>query len=113
MTGMQEFARLSRSARLQLLRFTCAAVWSDLEVTPSERSFILSLALRLRLPEDEIRQVTEWLERPPAPEDVDPNSVPREHRRLFLEAIEQAILADRAVDRPEAESLRLLRELLA
>lgn len=110
---MKGIARLTRPERLQLMRFVCAAVWSDLEVSPSERSFILGLALRLGLPEDEMRHVTEWLERPPAPEEVDPNSVPHEHRRLFLAAIEQAIAADGAVDRPEAESLRLLRELLA
>ncbi len=112
MTTAQGLARLTRAERLQLLRFVCAAVWSDLEVSPSERSFIMSLALRLGLPEDEMRHVTEWLERPPAPEEVDPNNIPREHRRLFLDAIEQAIRVDRAVDRPEAESLRLLQELL-
>ena len=110
---MKGLARLTRAERLQLIRFVCAAVWSDLEVNRSERSFILGLALRLGLPEDEIRHVTEWLERPPAPEEVDPNSIPQEHRRLFLDAIEQAIVADRAVDRPEAESLRLLQELLS
>lgn len=110
---MKGLARLTRRDRLQLLRFVCAAIWSDLEVSPSERSFTLGLALRLGLPEDEMRQVRDWLETPPAPEDVDPNDVPREHRRLFLEAVDEAIRADQAVDPPEAESLRLLRELLA
>ena len=110
---MKGLKRLTRKQRLQLMRFVCAAIWSDLEVSPSERSFTLSLALRLRLPEDEMRQVTEWLETPPGPEDVDPGDVPPEHRQLFLEAVEEAIRADRAVDPPEAESLRLLRELLA
>ncbi|HET7295121.1 MAG TPA: TerB family tellurite resistance protein [Vicinamibacteria bacterium] len=112
MSAPQRLARLTRPERLRLMRFVCAAVWSDLEVSPSERSFIMSLALRLELPEDEIRHVNEWLERPPAPEEVDPNTIPRAHRRLFLDAMEQAIRADRAVDPPEAESLRLLRELL-
>src|SRR5262245_10149075 len=109
---MKGLARLTRAQRVQLLRFVCAAIWSDLEVSPSERSFTLGLALRLGLPEDEMRHVTEWLERPPAPEDVDPNRIPPEHRFLFLEAIEEAVRADRMVDAPEAESLRLLRELL-
>ena len=112
MESMKGLARLTRGERLQLLRFVCAAIWSDLEVSPSERSFTLSLALRLGLPEDEMRLVTEWLETPPKPDDVDPNDVPREHRSLFLEAVAEAMRADEAVDPPEAESLRLLRELL-
>jgi uncharacterized tellurite resistance protein B-like protein len=110
---MKGLAGLTRGERLQLLRFVCAAVWSDLEVSPSERSFTLGLALRLGLPEDERRQVTAWLETPPPPESVDPNDVPPEHRSLFLEAVAEAIRADEAIDPPEAESLRLLRELLA
>jgi hypothetical protein len=49
---------------------------------------------------------------PPPPEDVDPARLPREHRSLFLKAIEEAVAADRVVDAPERESLRLLYELL-
>jgi hypothetical protein len=105
--------RLSRKERLQLMRFVCAAVWSDLEVSPSERTQVLSLALRMGLPEDEMAQVQGWIEVPPPPEDVDPNDVPAHHRRLFLEAFEETMKADAVVDTPEAESLRLLRELLA
>jgi hypothetical protein len=74
---------------------------------------VLGLALRLGLPEQEIRQVERWIEVPPPPEEVDPNTVPERHRRLFLEAVEEAMKADAAVDAPEEESLRLLRELLA
>jgi hypothetical protein len=109
---MKGMSRLTRKERLQLVRFVCSAVWSDLEVSPSERTLVMSLALRLGLPPAEMRQVQRWIEVPPPPEDVDPNQVPAHHRRLFLDAVEEAIEADAVVDPPEAESLRLLRELL-
>lgn len=109
MTGV---LKLSRGERLQLLKFACAAVWSDLEVSATEKSFILSLALRLGLPEDDVDKVRQWLETPPLPEEVDPNRVPPEHRQIFLEAIQEAVEADHVVDAPEHETVRLLRELL-
>lgn len=110
---MEGLGGLTHQERLQLMRFVCAAVWTDLEVNPAERRLVLGLALRLGLPEPEIRQVERWIEVPPPPEEVDPNTVPDRHRRLFLKAVEEAMKADAAVDPPEAESLRLLRELLA
>jgi uncharacterized tellurite resistance protein B-like protein len=109
---MKGLASLTRRERMQLMRFVCAAVWSDLEVSRSEKTYILSLALRMGLREDEAEQVRGWLEMPPPPEDVDPAQLPREHRSLFLKAIEEAVAADRVVDAPERESLRLLYELL-
>lgn len=109
MTGV---LKLRRADRLQLLRFVCAAVWSDLEVSATERSFIMSLALRLGLPEDEVDHVRQWLETPPLPEEVDPNLVPPEHRRTFLDAIQAALESDHGVGASEQETLRLLRELL-
>jgi uncharacterized membrane protein YebE (DUF533 family) len=110
---MSRLGTLTRRQRLQLLRFVCAAAWADLEVSRSEKSFILDLALRLGIPEDEAEQVKGWLETPPPPEAVDPADVPREHRHLFREAIAAAVVADGVVDGPERESLRLLHELLA
>ena len=109
---MEGLASLTRHERLQLMRFVCAAVWSDLEVSRSEKTYILSLALRLGLPDHEAEQVREWLEKPPPPEDVDPAQLPHKHRSLFLKAIEEAVAADRVVNAPERESLRLLNELL-
>ena len=109
MTGV---LKLSRAERLQLLKFVCAAVWADLEVSATEKTFTLSLALRLGLPEDEVGKVRQWLETPPLPEEVDPNLVPAEHRRIFLDAIQEALESDHVVDAPEHETLRLLRELL-
>ncbi len=108
---MKQLDRLTRAERLQLVKFACAAVWANLDVNRSEKSYILSLALRLGLPEDE-QQVRKWLETPPSPEEVDPNLIPPEHRVLFLEAVEKAVAADGIVDGPERESLRLLRDLL-
>lgn len=109
MTGV---LKLSQAERLQLLKFVCAAVWSDLEVSATEKSFILSLALRLGLPEDEIGKVRQWLDTPPLPEEVDPNRVSPEHRQIFLDAVQEALEADHVVDAPEHETLKLLRELL-
>jgi uncharacterized membrane protein YebE (DUF533 family) len=110
---MKHLDRLTRAERLQLAKFACAAAWADLEVNRSERTYILGLAKRLGLPKDEIQQVRDWLETPPSADDVDPNSIPHEHRALFLEAVQAAVESDGVVDGEERESLRLLRELLA
>jgi uncharacterized tellurite resistance protein B-like protein len=110
---MRSLARLNHSERLQLLKFVCAAVWADLDVTDAERTFVLGLTLQLDLPPEDMERVEEWLDTPPAAEEVDPTQVPPEHRQLFLEAVEEAITSDGAIDGPERESLRLLRELLS
>jgi hypothetical protein len=81
-------------------------------VSRPEKSFLLSLALKLRLPEDEVEHLADWLERPPPPEEVDPALIPPEHRALFLEAVRQAMAADHGLDAPERETFRLLEELL-
>ncbi len=109
---IEGLARLTHTERLQLMKFVCSAVWSDLEVNAPEQRLVLSLALHLGLPEEEIRQVQRWIQVPPPPEEVDPNLVPSRHRALFLQAVEEAMKADAEVDPPEAESLRILRELL-
>ena len=107
-----KLSSLSARDRLQLLRFVCSFVWADLDVGSSEKTFVLSLAQRLNLSESEIEQVKVWLETPPAAEDVDPSSIPPEHRRLFLEAVEQAVASDGAINPPEGEYLSLFRQLL-
>lgn len=103
---------LSAKDRLQLLKFICAFMWADLDVGSSEKTFVLGLAQRMDLPDSGIEQVKEWLETPPPPEEVDPSSIPPEHRRLFLEAVEEAVVSDGAVNPPEGEYLDLFRELL-
>ena len=110
--GGVKLRTLSARDRLQLLKFVCSFVWADLDVGPSEKTFVLSLTQRLGLPDAEVRQVQAWLETPPPVEEVDPSLVPPQHRRLFLEAIEQALTSDGAVTPPESESLALLRQLL-
>lgn len=103
---------LSSKDRLQLLKFVCSFVWADLDVGPSEKTFVLSLAQRLNLSDAEREQVKGWLETPPSAEEVDPSLVPHQHRRLFLEAIEEALSADGAINPPEKESLALFRQLM-
>jgi len=103
---------LSAKDRLQLLRFVCAFMWADLDVGSSEKTFVLSLAQRLNLPKSEMEQVKHWLETPAPAEDVDPSSIPPEHRRVFLEAVEQAVASDGAINPPESEYLDLFRQLL-
>jgi uncharacterized tellurite resistance protein B-like protein len=110
---MKDLSRLTRSERLQLLKFVAAAVWADLEVNRPEKSYLLSLALKLRIPDDEVDHLADWLERPPPPEEVDPARIPMEHRALFLEAVREAMAADHILDAPERETFRLLEDLLA
>lgn len=109
---MKSLAGLTHRERLQLMRFVTAAVWADLEVNPSEKTFLLNLALRLGLPKEEMDQVEEWLEKPPPIEEVDPFQIPPAHRQLFLEAMDEAMRSDHVVDAPEKDSMRLLRQLL-
>jgi hypothetical protein len=87
-------------------------VWADLDVRSSEKTFVLGLTQRLNLPESEIEQVTGWLETPPSIEEVDPLLIPPQHRRLFLEAMEQAVASDGTISPSETESLALFRQLL-
>ena len=107
-----KLASLSVEERLQLLRFVCSFVWADLDVGPSEKTFVLGLTQRMDLADAEIEEVKSWLETPPPPEEVDPASIPVAHRLLFLEAVEEALRADGTVSPPESEALALFRQLL-
>jgi len=103
---------LSREERLQLMRFVCSFAWADLEVSPEERDFIIKLIARLDLDEEETEQVTQWLEVPPKADDLDPEDIPREHRKLFLDAAKAMILSDGSIEDVEAENLIILDALL-
>jgi tellurite resistance protein len=105
--------QLNKRERLLLLQFVCAFAWADLEVKKSERDLVHRLVTKLRLEPDEKREVEQWLKRPPKPEDVDPNRIPRAHRELFLEAARQMIAIDGEIDPAERENLDLLEQLLA
>jgi hypothetical protein len=110
---VKDLGTLTRRERLQLLKFVSAAIWADLQVGEKEKSFLLSLALRLGLPEEEAEHLRDWLERPPPPEEVDPSQIPPENREVFLAAIRAAMSSDHVPDAPERETLALLEELLS
>lgn len=103
---------LSPEQRLQLMKFVCSFAWADLEVQDEERKFVLKLVDKLGLTAEEITEVERWLEVPPAPEEVDPASIPREHRQLFLDAARAMVVVDGKVDPDEAENLALLEMLV-
>jgi hypothetical protein len=103
---------LDREDRLQLMRFVCSFAWADLEVNEQEREFIVNMVNRLDLDDSEKEQVAQWLEVPPAADDLDPADIPREHRQLFLDAARAMILSDGDVDDVEAENLIILDQLL-
>jgi len=103
--------QLSREERLKLLRFVCSFVWADLEVSPDERAFVRRMVQKLKLHPAEAREVEAWLEVPPTPDSVDPASIPPKHRKLFLESVKAAVLAD-GVARPEEQADLVLFERL-
>jgi len=103
---------LDRSQRLKLMKFVCSFAWADLEVRAAERAFIARLVERLDLDVEELLKVRAWLDHPPAPESVDPNTIPPAHRKVFLQAIEGVIAADGEISAEESETLTVLRELL-
>ena len=104
---------LSPAERLNLMKFVCSFVWTDLNVSQSERDLVMRICGRLALTEQEAEKVEGWLEVPPAPDEVDPNDVPPEHRQLFLSAAEMIVQADGKVVPAESESIKLFRDLMS
>lgn len=107
------YQSLSRDDRKLLLRFLCAFAWTDLEVTDKERKFVKRLVERLGVVGEDAEEVEEWLHIAPAPGSVDPNQVPAEHRRTFVEAVRAMIYADGKVDDEEREQFEKLRSALS
>ena len=103
---------LNREDRLQLMRFVCSFAWADLEVSDREREFIVKMVIRLGLNDEEQDQVAQWLEIPPRADDLDPADIPREHRKLFLDAARAMILSDGTIEEEEAENLIIFDQLL-
>lgn len=103
---------LDRRTRLQLMQFVCSFAWADLSVHPAERSFVSRLVSRLGFEPEEEAQIRDWLAVPPPPEAVDPTDIPREHRRLFLAAIDGVVAADGEITIEEREAVVLLKELI-
>jgi uncharacterized tellurite resistance protein B-like protein len=104
--------QMDRGDRLRLMKFVCSFAWADLEVADAEMAFIQKLVRRLELDPEETKQVEQWLEVPPPPEEVDPADIPAAHRQLFIDTARAMIVADGRVEEDEAESLALL-EMLA
>ena len=103
---------LSHEDRMRLMRFVCSFAWADLEVQPEEREFVGRLVRKLHLDDRERAHVEAWLEVPPRAEDVDPQDIPEEHRRLFLEAARRLVGRDGVISDAEAENFELLEQLL-
>jgi hypothetical protein len=105
-------SQLSSGDRLRLMKFVCSFAWADLEVSPEERAFIARLIRGLELDRDEEIRVHQWLDVPPDVEGIDPTTIPSEHRRFFLEAIEGVIASDGRVAAEERENLEIFRQLV-
>lgn len=94
------------------MKFVCSFAWADLEIQDAERVFVNAMIERLEL-EDDREQVLRWLKHPPAIEEIDPTRVPRAHKELFVDAIQQLIEADSVIAEAEAESFELFKMLLS
>ena len=104
---------LSREDRLQLMRFVCSFAWADLDIAEEERLFVAGLIQKLDLDDSDAELVASWMSRPPAPEDVDPMDIPREHKDLFLTAVREMVKADGNIAQTEADSYSILEQLLS
>lgn len=104
--------KLTVAERLNLMKFVCSFVWTDLKVTQTERDLVMRIVGHLRLTEEEAKQVAMWLKVPPPIDEIDPTAVPKEHRELFLQAAEMAIKADGRVVPAERDAMALFRDLL-
>src|SRR5262245_55310521 len=103
---------LSPNDRLLLVKFVCAFAWTDLEITENERAFVERLVDKLALGPEERSQVEAWLHVAPAPSEVDAASVPKEHRKIFIEAARAVMYADGNVDPEEREQFEKLKRAL-
>jgi len=107
------FEQLSRDERLLLLRFVCAFAWTDLTIQDGERKFVLRLMDRMQLTADDRAEVEAYLHIAPPPEATNPKLVPREHRRIFLDAVRALIYADGSVDAEERQRFERLQAALS
>ena len=103
---------LTSEERLRLMRFVCSFAWADLEIRAEERAFVRRLSEQLNLNAEEMEEVQGWLHNPPRPEDVDPQDIPTEHRRMFLAAAQAMIAIDGEIDAEELTILDLFVSLL-
>ena len=107
------FQELSRDERLLLLRFVCAFAWTDLEIKDGERKFVARLMHRMQLSPEDRAEVDGYLHVAPSPESTNPRLIPREHRRVFIDAVRALIYADGDVDIEERERFGKLQAALS
>jgi len=103
---------LDKEDRLRLMKFVCSFAWADLHIDEAERKMVTKLVRRLKLDAEEKEQVEQWLELPPAAEELDPTQIPEEHKQLFLKTARQMIEVDGEIAEEEAENFELLAQLL-
>lgn len=104
--------QLDRSQKLRLLEFVCSFAWTDLKVQQKERDLIMRAIGRMGLGNADVKKVERWLEAPPPADEVDPTTIPKEHRKAFFDAIVAVAMADGRMVPAERDQLALFRELL-
>ncbi|MEC7526023.1 MAG: TerB family tellurite resistance protein [Myxococcota bacterium] len=104
--------QLDKEDRLRLMKFVCSFAWADLQIAESEVKMVQKLVRKLKLDDDEKKQVEQWLELPPTAEELDPTQIPQEHRALFLTTVREMIEVDGDIAEEEVENFELLEQLL-
>ena len=103
---------LAGPERMRLMKFVCSFAWADLKIHPSEREFISRMVNRIELDPGERELVNRWLEVPPHPQEIDPTTIPLEHRATFIESVVGIIESDGVVSEEEKDTLELFKNLL-
>lgn len=107
---IERLKRLGKDERMLLLRLVANLAWLDGEVRDEERKFVRRLMAGVDLSSDETKEVESWLL--VAPEEVKPESVPVEHKRLFVEAARMAMFVDGEIAPEEQAHFDRLRAAL-
>ena len=107
------FEKLSRDERMLLLRFVCAFAWTDLEIRDGERKFVQRLMDRMQLSGEDRAEVEGYLHVAPSPEETNPQLIPPEHRRIFIDSVRALIYADGDVDAEERQRFEKLQAALS
>lgn len=100
-------ASLNRGSRHAIVSIAATFLWADLEMHDTERDFLSALARELDVDLD-----PDLLQRPPAPEDVDPSRVDPRAANAVRSAALRAIASDGRVAPSEMRLFDLLDELL-
>jgi hypothetical protein len=108
---MKMHGRFSEKAKRRIMRFAIACAWADLELDEAELDVIFELAAELRLDAIGRALLVEWVEMPPAPEDVDPTLLDAKEARACLVIAKRVIEADGKKTEEECALYALLSEL--